>query len=216
MKRLSAIFLAAMTTLLQGQGDLLDLTKIPSPQQEKTTAWGAGTVSSGPDGVTNRIAPLTITLLSLDKDGYHLKEEVIYEVSIKNTSEAPVVIPWEPDWTRVEQGRKSPPPSYVAALITLAVTDLAPPKKLRIASRGIYGSALAEGSLKRLEPGQEVTIRAAGRWHFINQQGALSSELPATVQVQARFTYLYPPSTGHDYAPALSVNSVGIDLKPSD
>ena len=161
---------------------------------------------------------LEVTLLGLNKKAYALREEVIYEVALKNISDDVLVIPWDPDWRRVEKGAAAaPPPGYVWGVISLLVEGEGS-GLLRFGNNDLYGSNLADGSRKRLNPGQEVRVRAPGQWRLTNRSSddVVPSELPRTVQVKAQFNFLYPPDSRHWYNTVLSSNSIDIQLTPPE
>lgn len=202
--------------------NFLDLTKY-KPVESRPDAVTAATGTRVQDTRFNpspngrhepaRTAPLKVTLLSLDADSYQLGANVIYEVMLENVSRELQVIPWSPDENKIKPQGQAEPPGYLDAFLSLVVRDKDLGEQL-IAVRGLYGSEMAQASLKRLLPGEKVRIRAQGRMFFAVADASekASKKLVKSalkLKVQARYSLHEGTS-----APMVSTNNQLINLLP--
>ncbi|HLL72496.1 MAG TPA: hypothetical protein VK363_13725 [Pyrinomonadaceae bacterium] len=204
----------------QADENFLDLTKYKFVEKQPdagTAATGARVQDTrfnpSPKGKhePERMAPLKVTLVSLDADSYQLGGSITYEVTLENVSHELQVIPWSPDENKVKPQGQAEPPGYLDAFIGLVVRD----KDLGehfIAVRGLYGSEMMQGSLKRLLPGEKVRIRAQGQMFFAAADASekASKKLAKSalkLKLQARYSL-------HDgtAAPIISTNNQIINL----
>lgn len=219
-----AVISAQSVAAAQEQEDenFLDLTKYKPVEKQPD----AGTAATGmrvqdtrfnpsPNGKHDpvRMAPLKVTLLSLDADSYQLGGNVTYEVTLENVSQELQVIPWSPDENKVKPQGQTEPPGYLDAFLGLVVRDKDLGEQF-IAVRGLYGSELTQGSLKRLQPGEKVRIRAQGRMFFAvadasEKASKKLSKSALKLKVQAHYSLHDGPST-----PMVSTNTQVMNLLP--
>jgi hypothetical protein len=218
--RLALLFLfgviAAATLIAQRRDDsVLDLTKPLEPRKERLRGTGGG-LGSGESGLTrsSKTTPFRVTLLGLDKQTCKLGDQIIYEVSLENTSGASLLIPWSTDYDKIKPGDATPP-GYVSAFLTLMITsdDI----DEFVAGRAIYGSNLLPRSLKRIGVGQTLRIRAAGQCGFAEGDAfnTLIPTLPRAFQVRARYTLLDGAANSR-YVPSVSSNELKLQLTRRD
>lgn len=213
---------AATTEQEEKDENFLDMTKYKSVERQPEAGKGATKTivqdtrfNPSPNGKHDpeRMAPLKVTLSSLDADSYQLGGNVTYEVTLENVSRELQVIPWSPDENQVKPQGQAEPPGYLDAFLSLVIHD----KDLgeqSIAVRGLYGSELVQGSLKSLLPGEKVRIRAQGRMFFAVADASekASKKLIKSalkLKVQARYSLHGGPS-----APMVSTNTQIINLLP--
>lgn len=168
--------------------ELLDLTGRP-PLPAKLSGWGSVSDVGGEGGTIQKREPLRVRLAAGPSTN-RLGADFVYDVTLENITEAPVRIPWEPDWRKVETGfEHDPPPGYLCARVTLwAASELG---EQLVAEASLYGSNAAPGSLMTLRPGESVRIRAPGTW----QLGAAPMDRLADLEVlvTAGFDFSYGP-----------------------
>lgn len=202
--------------------NFLDLTKYKLVEKQPD----AGTAATGtrvqdtrfnpsPNGKrgTERTAPLKVTLLSLDAESYQLGATVTYEVTLENVSHELQVIPWSPDENKVKPQGQAEPPGYLDAFLSLVVKDKDLGEQL-VAVRGLYGSEMAQSSLKRLLPGQKVKIRAQGRMFFAvadASEKATKKLVKSALKLKVQARYSLHDGTS---APMVSTNARIINLLP--
>jgi hypothetical protein len=193
--------------------NFLDLTKMGFPKKEKVRGWGGsvGTGKSGDSRSSVDFVPLKLTLLNCDKLNYQLGDRVIYDVMLENVGDKTYVIPWSPDWEKVEGNAEEPPPGYLAAYLTLAIHDDTW-GEMSMNGVALYGSKLLRGSLKSLRPGETVRIRAFSRWEFTEGEVArkVLTKLPSAFRVEARFSFMYSNTS---IPLVISTNSLTVELK---
>ena len=208
--------LLLVPTVQRKDNNFLDLTRKPPHQKQRSgTGRGGGMGPGGGDGRSFpvKIVPLKVVLLSLDKSSYQLGDQVIYEVTLENVTDKVLVIPWSVDYDRVKPNEEHDPPGYMWAYLSLVIKDEISGDQF-MAGRGINGSQLLRGSLKRLQPGQRVRIRAKAPWSGFQEAvyKRVLAKLPQTFEVRADFA-LYDPAINPRFEPALSTNSLSVELR---
>lgn len=162
--------------------------------------------------------PLRVTLLGPEQRAYKLGDEVVFEVMVENVGQVPYTIPWagEKDALKVRPDPCDPPPPGFR-LLYLGLAD-----KRRggipegLLGLGMYGSELASGSLKELQPGERVRIRSKGTILLSSteqgRQWLARVQFPATVNLAARLSALggFTPATIPD--PVFSENTITISI----
>ena len=200
--------------------NFLDLTKYRPVEEQPdagTTADGTRVQDTGfkpsPNGrhEPGEMAPLKVTLVSLDAGSYQLGGSVIYEVRLENVSREVQVIPWSPDENRVGLRGRAEPPGYLDAFLCLVVREQDLGEQF-VAVRGLYGSELVQGSLKSLLPGEKVRIRAQGKMFFAaadvsEKAWRKLSKAALKLEVRARYSL-----HAGQYAPVVSTNTRIINL----
>ncbi|GAB4254679.1 MAG: hypothetical protein Kow00109_30000 [Acidobacteriota bacterium] len=183
-KRTPGWLTLVLGALLFGQGEILDLTNRSLPPEPHWRV-GEGFVSSA-----GELAPPLELSLTLGEEVYRFDEEFMFEVAIKNVTEVPFPIPWEPDWRRIvpEERPAQLPKGYRNAGLFLTA-DLAG-QQVTLVSFGLDGSEEVPGSIRVLAPSETVRIRAKGNWGGLT---GLTGTKPAPIEVSlcAEWVYFY-------------------------
>jgi hypothetical protein len=182
----SARLIVLSLVLYQGASELvprLDLTAEPRTQTP------AGAVQSGkrPSRPTTLFSsdlgalPLTVLIDELDERTYAIGDPFVVEVTLRNTSEAPVTLPWSSDRSILDTAAEE---TIIEGVLALTLAS-SPGKDQPSWFVGLYGSSSIEGSTMVIAPGRAVQIRAAGRWSF-QPIGPDAGPLQKPTQFQAR------------------------------
>jgi len=189
--------------------ELLDLVKAAEERvaagEPRSGSAGGGRVWAS--GMTLKPLPLVLTLRSVSPQKLSYGERLVYEVSVKNTGTDAIEFPWSPE--RIE-----PLPEVPGDTLSLVTKDDAG-REWFVAVQGIYGREDAEGSIKRLEPGDEVRIRGGGivQMGFVDRVAPLLASLPSEFNLHARLVFRSGvPSENR--VPILSAESVSLELLP--
>lgn len=213
--RLMTLFWLSLGLLAQAQerDDYLGLKQNRPPQRERLSGIGTGAVGGLGHTSSWKPAMLKVTLVSLDKQTYELGEEVIYEITLENISKDDLIIPYSVDYDKVKPDEESNPPGYASMFLSLVINDELTGKQF-VAGESLYGSELLSGSLKRLEPGQKVTIRIPGRLSFFEADvmKKILGKLPRTFAVRAMAS-LSGVSVDSPDKTAISQNSLTLELQ---
>jgi len=151
--------------------------------------------------------------VSLDKQQYELGEQFIYEVSIENISNQPLLLPWEPDRGKVAPGPTSAQSSLNQMSLSLVIEELE--GDAIFGAQNIYGSDSVPGSLQKLLPGRKVRIRIPGGWYLGTQdlQKRVLPLLPRQFTVKAKLELEYQnKSVIEQYTPLFS-DSLLVEMK---
>lgn len=177
--RLVAMILAG----LQATPSALDLTevivrdRVHEPITSSTSGGGVG--GNGP---VAQAGPITMSLFSVAVDPSRQKSSVIFDVELKNISTRQLELPVNPNLADFEPERPHVPYSYMSSYITLQLES----RNARWSLDGIslYGSKLVTGSLRDLDPGATLHIRARAALRS-NRSGGTSGETATPLRVVA-------------------------------
>ena len=171
MKKLapSLCFVAGGISLVQQELARMDLTSSVSQVRkfEPVSGSSGGTgIGSGVAESSYRAKPLfELKLMNVQTSKNSGDLRVVYEVEIKNVSDAVVRIPWDPSPRDIEP---SPPRAYEYELASLRLElPRAPGENQRFESVSIYGSEESH-TLQTLSPGEWVRIRAEAKLKTLN------------------------------------------------
>lgn len=197
--------------------DLSTLTR-PTPRTPSFN-WSTG---GRPDPRAVVVIPFSMTLQPLERKSFVYGEQVTYDFTLKNISDQKLAIPWSVNWKEV-YGKSTvddpAPPGYINAAFYLTAQDgeegtfITPLEVLR-------GSDNLPGSIKLLQPGEEVRIRVPTNWELSTEWPHTSKlpKLPHTFQVHAVFSYGYRKSPlsvkGLWIADQVNSNGLSVELKP--
>jgi hypothetical protein len=161
--------------------------------------------------------PVEVKLLDLDRDTYNYFDRFTYRVQVRNTSDAPLLLP-----------RQRPVPVALgqpqSAEVRPQSGDIRCLLQLRVRLAGIEhvantvllgASADNPGQVLRLGPGQTVEFIADGRWDFLPPSVAdeVRRQLPASLEVLGAFVVSRSPQV-KGTGKSLSPNSLAINLLP--
>ncbi len=175
------LLLLARASLAQGpEVGTLDLTKPipppPSSEERPGTGGGGGVAISGR---STPQWPLDVRLASVDRQDYALGDRLIYEVIVTNVGTTALDVPWSADPALAPQ-RMEDRQRRVASFGLFI--DHGGARLLLQAANGAYGSDDVSGSMKRLNPGESVRVRAAGEFRVLTP----GPRIPATVRLRAQ------------------------------
>jgi hypothetical protein len=198
---LSLCLIISSVFLVQRQVATLDLTNsIPQAREfEPVTGSSGGTgIGSGVAESSYRakqLCELTLMNARMRKNGND--ERLVYEVELKNVSDAVVRIPWDPSPGNIEP---APPRPYEYELGSLGLELLGTSgENRRFESVSIYGSEESH-TLQTLSPGEWVSIRAETKLKTLSGSSAEESQ-PLMVRAtwnQYRVTVDGIPSRFHE------------------
>jgi hypothetical protein len=126
-----------------------------------------------------------VTLMKLDKDSYSMGEQVTFEVKVENTGKETIEIPWTPDLGDLEPLDPTQSYSYRSAAFVLLFTVPDSGHYIQLA-RFSYGSPDLPGSIRKLQPGQWLLVKASGKtdandkWWLEESKGSASLSVKAT------------------------------------
>jgi hypothetical protein len=103
--------------------------------------------------------PFELTLVSLDRNGYAIGDDAVFEVMLKHVGSTPIAVPWSRDMAAVSD---APRAQIVHVLLTF--TDPVLGRQLIGFDNTLYGAETVPGTLLILHPGDSINIRAAARW----------------------------------------------------
>lgn len=195
--------------LCQDGSNYLDLTRRQPTSANKATGKGGGRgYTSSENGHNAPVNPFKVTLLAMDKRSYRIGDEVIFDIELENLTKDPIIVPWSGSSDKVIPDIDKPTPGLVEANISLVINSGAPEEQLFI-GRGVYGSDLSQGSLKKLQPNRPVKIRVPGRLAFLSEEAnkQLLTRLPLNTEIRVRYSML-----NGRYEPATSANGLNIEL----
>jgi len=103
--------------------------------------------------------PFEVTLVSMDRNGYTIGDDAVFEVLLKYTGTRPVAFPWSRD---ADDILDAPHPQIAHVLLTF--TDAMLGRQIVGFENVLYGAETLPNSLLKLTHGDSVHVRAAGRW----------------------------------------------------
>jgi hypothetical protein len=157
-----------------GQVDVLDLTQArPSSHAAGSESADLGTGSAVGFASGSRSGRLNLQLKveSLDADTYLDGQEFEFRLSLRNTGDRTIALPWEPDPKRVVTDQGTP-----MLQVLIAVSAEGSSQRLTIPVAVLYGSTMSPMTMKQLRPGDRAEIVARSNWNFM---GYSSEELRA-------------------------------------
>lgn len=201
--------------------NFLDLSALTRPiPRDPSFEWSTGGL---PDPRAAVVIPFSMTLHPLERQSFLYAEHFTYEFSLKNISGQEMAIPWSMDWKRVF-GKSTvgdpAPPGYTTAAFYLFAQD-GKGDAFDTPIEVLRGSDNLPGSIKVLQPGEEVRIRVPTSWELTTEWPHKSKmpKLPYTFQVRAVFSYGYRQSPlsvkGLWIADRVGSNNLSVELKPA-
>jgi hypothetical protein len=173
----------------QSRNHVLDLTRSDVVRSAPATETGSGSGSSGERPLR---LPLELRISALDRAHYAVGDRVVYEITMKNASTAPFVLPWSVDRALVEESSSS----FVQGTLALAIVDQHEQEYLSCAVI-LDGSEAVPGSTEKLAPGETATIRATGILNFSEDRAAALAG-GGIKFVRAVFTMRFPQGRWSD------------------
>ena len=201
--------LVITTAAVESYVATLDLTK--EFRSRRTASRLNGGLAGEVPGQPPTPFPITIELLSVDKNDYSVGDAIIYEVSLQNTSTRDVVIPWTPDseWEPAAEKLLGEPQGYREALVDL---DYLNPRGEHhaFAFRTIEGADSVPKSVLLLRPGQRARIKGSGTFR-VDSAPQLMTPVPGPAKLRAQFLYVWngPPGISLD-----SKNTITVQVVP--
>lgn len=179
----------------------LDLTQPGVVQTFSVPIMSEGGLSS-----VMRNLPLTVRLLSLDRQEYEQRQAIVFDVELTHVGDQPFDLPWSADLTAFEGDS-----SFDLMTVLLQANR---PNKVRdsFASLTLAGSRSQPGSVQTLMPGDRAVIRMARKIDLSAETvdvGAVASALP--VRAMVRFENR-PLETS--WAEVQSTNSIPVRFRP--
>jgi hypothetical protein len=211
---LIALAVSASSVAAQEVLDLVKAARERRPPPPGARLSGSGVVVGG-SGIVRPRLPLEATLLSVAPRDLEAGGEFTYELGLKNKGSDDFPIPWSPE--RIEE--KNWP--VVEALISLRdVSD----ENHAFGVMGFCGSLGVRESIKTLRPGEQVVVRAGGRFMgSTTEWGTFVSSLPRTITLRARLAFvtswshenpalLLNPPLFQNPIPVTSVNQLAVEV----
>ena len=177
--RLVAMILAG----LQATPPALDLTEVIARERVRepmTSSTSGGGV--GGNGPVAQASSITMSLFSVAVDPSRQESSVIFDVELKNIGSRKLELPVNPNLADFEPEHPHVPYSYVSSYITLQLESRHAHWSLEGVS--LYGSKLVTGSLRELDPGATLHIRARAPLKS-NHSGGTSGATAAPLRVVA-------------------------------
>lgn len=155
---LVVVAVLAVSTSAQpgGREHVLDLTA-PGVRFTPASPSGGSGGAMGYSGQRSQRIPLELQLTSVDRSELEIGGPAIYEVSLKNISDAAVPFPWSVDLAAVYAGGE---PTVRASLALAVVASDNPNAKVAVVS--LAGSPTVDGSILHLAPKDTAVIRMKG------------------------------------------------------
>jgi hypothetical protein len=159
-----------------------------------------------PGSGLNEPMPFELTLLSLNRNGYTIGDDAVFEVLLKHVGLTPVAFPWSRDMAAVSDA-----PRAQISHVLLTFTDPILGRQLVGFDNTLYGADTVPGTMLVLRPGDSISIRAAARW-WLSMGYAQQPEpgwvrtLSVKVQLQLQGTKRFTPL-------AESSNALTIELR---
>jgi hypothetical protein len=199
---LKLLLLAAL--LGQQQVPLVDLTNVPvHPRlREPISASGSGSLV-GYATATPQSHPLSLQIVKLAWVPSSKSAALLCEIQLENISKHSIDVPVDPSSRDVEPASAATPYQYLNAVIWFENAGLADRSALA-RKLSLYGARNAAGSLKTLQPGEAIRIRAnvpTGFFPGEPQNG------PPAGQFKAHFA-LY-----HDYVHPVRQEDLGVEIQ---
>jgi len=163
MRRLACLLFFGSTFSLAQQTGYLDLvTQVIQPRQiEPTTASAtAGNVGAGDSAVSTRRKAFKFTLSRVEATESNTGKVIIYEVTLQNTSDQTIVIPWTASPRDIEPAKSRPYEYQIASLAPRLIKGNG--EVAGLDDSLIYGSDV-RSTTYQIAPGQSVRIRAQTR-----------------------------------------------------
>jgi hypothetical protein len=175
---LTVIFLAGAQT----GTPVLDLTSVTARDRlrEPMTSSASGGGVGGNGQVAQEKGLLAVTVLSAKMDGSVAEASVIFEVEIKNISNRKIDLPVNPNLGDFEPERADVPYTYTSCYITLRFEGQG---HRLLDGLSLYGSTSVTSSMKELNPGEAVRIRA--RAHLKSRTWGDTSQVATSSRVIA-------------------------------
>ena len=148
--------------------------------------------------------PLELVLTHVDRATYRLGDEASYEITLRNTSDRPVTLPWSVDLAAIHAiGRP-----FVQVGVSLLIEAAESPNAL-IGLVSLAGSAAVEGSTVTLAPKERAVIRIKAHTRLGHELGGRVAGLGVT-PVRAQLTLRTEPHVL--WQPLLSKNKVLLEF----
>jgi hypothetical protein len=152
---------------------------------------GFGPVGSGTDLAHAPVFPLTVTLLSTDKQTYSINDSFIFEVELANDSNEACLVPVSP--RPIYRDGDTFPENYRHVMFEFVIGNGGPSVSV-IDTFVLYGSTGVPGSLVVLQPNECMTLKLPGYFQIYNNDQRRGMILRSTTQVQTGvYAYLFDP-----------------------
>jgi hypothetical protein len=144
--------------------------------------------------------PFDVTLTSTDRNGYTVGESMIFEIELRNVSKRPVAVPWTIDRSLI----RSTMPGARALVVSLTFTHAVQGEET-IGHQTVYGAEAVPGTLRTIEPGEilemraEVPLNLHKWWPRGSETSTNKVRVKALVSLASRDQY-YPPATSQNDA----------------
>lgn len=151
-----------------GQTYTLDLVSEPlrRTDSDAIASKNLPSVTASPSGITTHTPqariPFEITF-SLDRSGYVIGDDVVYEMLLKHTGSVPFHLPWARDPETVRGAAR-----IETAVFMLYFKDEAFGRQIVGAENTLFGSRSIPASMLELKPGDTLRVRAASRWYLMS------------------------------------------------
>jgi hypothetical protein len=147
-----------IVALLQTGATVIDLTGVTPRNRVRepmnSSASGGLVGGNGPVGQKNTL--LGMTVLSARVDRSPSAASLHFSIELKNIGDQKITLPVNPNLADFEPANSSVPYNYISCQVTLRFEE----SKEQLEGASLYGSKLVSGSLKELNPGETVQIRA--------------------------------------------------------
>jgi hypothetical protein len=137
--------------------------------------------------------PFEITLVSLDRNGYAIGDNAVFEVTLKHVGTAPFAFPWSREMSAVADA-----PRAQLAHVLLTFTDPVLGRQLVGFDNTLYGAQTVPGTVQMLQPGDVVTVRGGAQWYLSSgypqrPPAGWVRDLSVKVELQVQGTDKYRP-----------------------
>ncbi|MGA7927662.1 MAG: hypothetical protein WCA20_16935 [Candidatus Sulfotelmatobacter sp.] len=149
--------------------------------REPATASSSGGAVGGSGVIPERKGPVDMNLLSVEL-AYAPEPYLVFEVQVQNTSGDELEFPVDPNLADFEPENATMAYAYTAARIT-PFLDLKHQGNMFLRGVSLYGSEYVTGSLKKLDRGESVRIRARTPLKPVGPNSA--SKIPTRFSVKA-------------------------------
>jgi hypothetical protein len=162
---------------------VVDLTTLVPRNRvrEPATASSSGGAVGGSGEIQQRKDPIDMNILSVDP-GHTQEPFIIFEVQVRNISSAELEFPVDPNLADFEPENVNTSYAYTAVYIA-PFFDSKQKASIFLPGVSLYGSGYVTGSVKKLDPGESVRIRAKVLLKPIGPDGA--SRIPTRSSIKS-------------------------------